>query len=41
MISLILGAMNAFSLSLFENSFMYWEISLVVDIVSPERIVSC
>ena len=29
MISVILGAMNAFSLLLFDNDFMYWNLSLV------------
>ena len=30
----ILGAMNALSLSPFDNEFMYWKISLVGDTVS-------
>ena len=35
----ILGAINALSLSLFENYFIYWNRSIVGYIVSPERII--
>ena len=38
---IILGAMNDFSLFLYENAFMYWKISLVVDTLYPESIISC
>ena len=37
----ILVAMNDLSLSLFDNAFMYCNRSLVVDTVSPERVISC
>ena len=39
--SIILGAMNDLSLLIFENAFMYWNISLVGDKKIPERIISC
>ena len=41
MISVILGAMNDSSLSLFDNSLIYWERRLVGYPVYPERIISC
>ena len=39
--SVILGAMDAFSLFHFENALIYWKISLVGDTFSPEMIISC
>ena len=30
-----------FDILLFYNAFMYWNISLVGDAVSPEKIISC
>ena len=39
--TVILGATNALSLSLFDNAFVYWKISFVGETVSPERIISC
>ena len=39
--SSILGAMNAMSLSLFENALMYWNISIVGDTVSQEILIYC
>ena len=37
----ILGAINALSLSVFDNEFMYWNIILVGETVYSERIISC
>ena len=37
--SVILGAMKAMSLSLFENDFIYWNIIMVGEIVSTESII--
>ena len=39
--SVILGAMNYLILLLFGNYFLHCNIILVVDTVSPERIISC
>ena len=41
MISVILGAMNNLSLSLFDNSFMYWKRIIVGDTVYPESMILC
>ena len=41
MISVILDEMNDLSLLLFDNIFIYWKISLVVDTFHPEGIVYC
>ena len=41
MISFILGTMNTLSLLLFENSFMYWDRSLVGETYYPDWIISC
>ena len=41
MIYFIVVAMNALSLYIFDNSFMYWKISLVGEKVSPERLIYC
>ena len=38
MSSVILGEMSTLSLSQFENSFIYYSISLVVDTFSPREI---
>ena len=37
----ILGAINALILLLFDNAFMYWKISIVGDKFSVEMIISC
>ena len=37
----ILGAMNDLSLSIFENAFVYWKISLLGETFSPERFIYC
>ena len=39
--SSILVAINALSLSIFYNAFMYWKRNLIVDTFSPEKISSC
>ena len=39
--SVILGAMNALSLLLFDNVFMYCKISLLGNIVSTDRLIYC
>ena len=41
MIFVILEAMNALILLLFDNALMYWKISIVGDKVSVEMIISC
>ena len=34
----VLGAMNALNLLLFDNAFMHWKISIVGDKIYPEKI---
>ena len=41
MIYVILGAMKYLCLSLFDNTFMHWSISLIGEKISPESIISC
>ena len=38
---LIVVAMNASILLLFDNAFMYWKRSILGDKISTERIISC
>ena len=39
--SVILGAINALSLSLFDNAFVYWKIIILGDKNYPEKVITC